>query len=59
MNNKEKIEIMKYKRNSLPYSLILIGLMFNVVYFIKLYQQNDLYFYNISMGISIIYNLSL
>ncbi len=57
MNNKEKIEIMKYKRNSLPYSLILIGLMFNVVYFIKLYQQNDLYFYNISMGISVIYNL--
>ena len=57
MKNKEKIEIMKYKRNSLSYSLILIGLIFNIIYFIKLYQENDLYFYNISMGISVIYNL--
>lgn len=57
MKNKEKIEIMKYKRNSLSYSLILIGLFFNIIYFIKLYQENDLYFYNISMGISVIYNL--
>lgn len=51
------LEKMKYKKNSLPYGLVLLGLALDVFYFIALYKNNSNYYYEIKIGLSILYNL--
>lgn len=51
------LEKMKYKKNSLPYGLVLLGLVMDVFYFIALYKNNSTYYYELKIGLSILYNL--
>ena len=52
-----KLDKMCYKRDKLSYSLVLLGLAFNVFYFFTLYKSNSTYFFKYNVGISILYNL--
>ena len=52
-----KLDKMCYKRDKLSYSLVLLGLAFNVFYFFTLYKSNSTYFFKYNIGISILYNL--
>ena len=47
----------KYKGDSLPYTLVLLGLVLNVLYFVSVYRLNDGIFYQPVIGASVIYNL--
>lgn len=51
------IDKKKYRNDSLSYALSLLGLLFNALYFITLYKNNNNFYYSYLMGISIIYNL--
>lgn len=49
---------MRYIKNSLSSSLAILGILFNVFYFVNLYRSDvDTYYYNYLIGISIVYNL--
>lgn len=47
----------KYKGDSLPYLLVMLGLVFDVFYFVCVYKLNDGAFYQPIIGASVIYNL--
>lgn len=51
------IEKMKYKKDSLSYALVLLGLAINVFYFFALYKNNSNFYYTLQIGISVLYNL--
>ncbi len=51
------LEQMKYKKNSLPYTLVILGLVFDVFYFFALYKNNSNYYYTIELGATVLYNL--
>ena len=51
------IDKMKYRKDTLSYSLTLLGLFANALYFITLYKNNGNFYYSYVMGISVIYNL--
>jgi hypothetical protein len=60
LSENEKIlqdDILRYKKNKLASGLALLGLVFNCLYFMFLYGLNNIYFYNIEIGISIIITL--
>lgn len=49
---------MRYIKNSLSSSLALVGILFNVFYFVSIYKSDvGTYYYNIIIGASIVYNL--
>lgn len=49
---------MRFIKNTLSSNLALIGILFDVFYFVNIYQSDvDVYYYNILIGISIVYNL--
>lgn len=49
---------MRYIKNSLSANLAILGILFNVFYFVSLYKSDvDTYYYNILIGVSIVYNL--
>lgn len=49
---------MRFIKNSLCSNLAIIGILFNVFYFVSLYQSDvGVYYYNIQIGASIVYNL--
>ncbi len=49
---------MRYIKNSLSSNLAILGILFNVFYFVSLYKSDvDTYYYNYMIGISIVYNL--
>lgn len=49
---------MRFIKNSLSSSLAILGILFNVFYFVSLYQSDvGSYYYNILIGASIVYNL--
>lgn len=50
-------DIMRYKKNKWAQVLALLGLVFNCLYFMLLYAENDKYFYKITIGISVILTL--
>ena len=61
MNSEErtiKRDRMRFIKNSLSSSLAILGILFNVFYFVSIYQSDvDTYYYNILIGGSIVYNL--
>ena len=49
---------MRFIKNSLSANLALLGIIFDVFYFVSIYQSDvDVYYYNILIGASIVYNL--
>ena len=49
---------MTFIKNSLSSNLAILGILFNVFYFVSIYQSDvDIYYYNIQIGASIVYNL--
>ena len=61
MNNEERTirrDRMRFIRNSLSANLCYLGILFNVFYFVNLYQSDvGTYYYQIFIGASIVYNL--
>lgn len=60
MNDVKQIEMdrMRYTKNKLSANLVLLAIVFDVFYFVSLYQSDvGSYYYNILIGASIIYNL--
>ncbi len=60
--NSEEREIqrdrMRYIKNSSSANLTLLGILFDVFYFVNIYQSDvDTFYYNILIGVSIVYNL--
>ena len=59
--NEEKLiqrDRMRFVKNSLSSSLCYLGILFNVFYFVLLYQSDvGTYYYTIQIGASIVYNL--
>lgn len=53
-----KIDRMRYIKNSLSANLALAAIVFDVLYFVSIYQSNvGNYYYNYLIGISVVYNL--
>lgn len=53
-----KLDRMRYTKDSLSSNLILLAIVLDALYFVKLYQQDvSTYFYNWEIGASVIYNL--
>lgn len=49
---------MRFIKNSLSSNLAILGILFDVFYFVSIYQSDvDTYYYNILIGASIVYNL--
>ena len=49
---------MRFIKNSLSSSLAILGILFNVFYFVSIYKSDvGSYYYNYIIGISIVYNL--
>ena len=49
---------MRFIKNTLSSNLAILGILFDVFYFVSLYQSDvDTYYYNYLIGISIVYNL--
>ena len=61
MNSEErtiKRDRMRFIRNSMSANLCYLGILFNVFYFVNLYQSDvGTYYYQIFIGASIVYNL--
>ena len=51
------IEKMKYKKDKSSANLAIIGLALNVVYFLIMYKNNNNYYFDLMIGISVLYNL--
>ena len=53
-----KRDRMRYIKNSLAANLAILGILFDVFYFVKIYQSDvGTYYYTILIGASIVYNL--
>lgn len=53
-----KKDRMRFTKNTLSATLCYLAILFNVLYFVDLYSTNiGSYYYNIGMGMSVIYNL--
>lgn len=53
-----KRDRMRFIKNSLAANLALLGILFDVLYFVKIYQSDvGSYYYTILIGASIVYNL--
>ena len=49
---------MRFIKNSLSANLAILGILFDVFYFVSIYKSDvDTYYYNILIGASIVYNL--
>lgn len=60
MNEDRMIQVdrMRYIKNSLSANLTLLAILFDVLFFVSIYQSNvGNYYYNYLIGISIVYNL--
>ena len=60
MNDEKTIRLdrMRYTKNSLASGLALLAILFNVFFFINIYESNvGSWYYNILIGASILYNL--
>lgn len=51
------IEKKKYRKDSLSFWLLILGLLLNIFYFFTLYRNNDNFYYTYKMGLSVLYNL--
>lgn len=53
-----KMDRMRYTKDKLSSTLALVAIVLDVLYFVKLYQQDvSTYYYNWQIGASVIYNL--
>ena len=53
-----KRDRMRYTKNSLSSSLALLAIVFNVLYFVSIYQSDKgKFYYTILIGASVLYNL--
>ena len=52
-----KLERMRYVKDSTPSTLAILAIVFNVLYFVLIYKINNPYFYNFTIGLSVIVNL--
>ena len=53
-----KIDRMRYTKNSLSSGLALLAIVFNVLYFVSIYQSDKgTFYYTILIGASVLYNL--
>lgn len=60
MNEDRSIQIdrMRFIKNSLSSNLAILAILFDVLYFVSIYQSNvGNYYYNYLIGISVVYNL--
>ena len=60
MNDEKTVRLdrMRYTRNTLASGLALLAILFDVIFFISIYESNvGSWYYNILMGASILYNL--
>lgn len=60
MNDEKTVRLdrMRYTKNSMASSLALLSILFDVIFFISIYESNvGSWYYNILMGASILYNL--
>ncbi len=60
MNDEKTVRLdrMRYTKNSLASGLALLSILFDVIFFIGIYESNvGSWYYNILMGASILYNL--
>ena len=60
MNEDRLIQVdrMRYIKNSLSSNLAILAIIFDVLYFVSIYQSNvGNYYYNYLIGVSIVYNL--
>lgn len=53
-----KLDRMRYTKDTLSANLILLAIVFDALYFVRLYQHDvSTYYYNWQIGASVIYNL--
>ncbi len=53
-----KKDRLRYTKNKLSANLALLGIVFNALYFVNIYRSDvGSYYYNIMIGISVVYNL--
>ncbi len=53
-----KKDRLRYTLNTASSSLVYLGILFGVLYFVSIYQSNvGTYYYNMTIGFSIVYNL--
>lgn len=53
-----KKDRLRYTKNKLSANLALVGILFNVLYFVNIYQSDvNNYYYTITIGLSVVYNL--
>ncbi len=61
MSNQDKqlrLDRMRFIKNKLPANLAILGILFDVFYFVSIYQSDVRdYYYTITIGASILYNL--
>ena len=60
MNDEKTVRLdrMRYTKNSMASGLALLSILFDVIFFISIYESNvGSWYYNILMGASILYNL--
>ena len=48
---------MRFTKNTLSSTLCYLAILFNVFYFVEIYSTNSLFYYNMKMGFSVVYNL--
>ena len=53
-----KKDRLRYTKNKLSANLVYLGILFDVLYFVSIYSSDvDTYYYNITIGMSVLYNL--
>ncbi len=57
--DKEKIKLdrMRYVKDSVPSNLAILAVVFDILYFVLIYKINNEFFYNFSIGASVVINL--
>lgn len=57
--DKERIKLdrMRYVKDSAPSNLAILAVVFDILYFVLIYKINNEFFYNFSIGISVVVNL--
>lgn len=57
VNEKVKLDRMRYVKDNLPSTFAILAIVFDVLYFVLIYKINNDFFYNSMIGVSIVVNL--
>ncbi len=52
-----KLDRMRYVKDSGPSNLAILAVVFDILYFVLIYKINNEFFYNFSIGVSVVANL--